>query len=83
VRPDRRHTRRVHKPAGLGARRADTLAGLSRELLDAQLDTIVLALTLVDDPAWRVHLDYLKDLRRVGEELLTDEPDPRPCRLGL
>lgn len=61
------------------------LAELVYELLDAHLDTIVLAggtpavagLRPADGlppagrtPAWAAHLDYLRDLQRVGRERL-------------
>ncbi len=40
------------------------------ELLDAHCDTIMLAGDLDADPAWVVHLDYLRGLQRVGRETL-------------
>jgi len=42
------------------------------ELLDAHVDTMRLAddVNLVTDPAWAAHLDYLRDLQRVGREAL-------------
>jgi hypothetical protein len=40
------------------------------ELLDAHVDTIRLARELDEDPAWAAHLDYLRDLQRVGREAL-------------
>jgi hypothetical protein len=42
------------------------------ELLDAHVDTMRLAddLNLGTDPAWAAHLDYLRDLQRVGREAL-------------
>jgi hypothetical protein len=42
------------------------------ELLDAHVDTMRLAddLNSATDPAWAAHLDYLRDLQRVGREAL-------------
>jgi hypothetical protein len=50
------------------------LAELLYELLDAHVDTIALAdrTRAVDraPTAWAAHLDYLRDLQRVGRERL-------------
>ena len=50
------------------------LAELVYELLDAHVDTIALAdrVNAVDraPTAWAAHLDYLRDLQRVGRERL-------------
>ena len=40
------------------------------ELLDAHVDTMRMAYDLDADPAWAAHLDYLRDLQRVGRETL-------------
>ena len=40
------------------------------ELLDAHVDTMRMAGGLESDPAWAAHLDYLRDLQRVGREAL-------------
>ena len=40
------------------------------ELLDAHVDTIRMAHELDGDPAWAAHLDYLRDLQRIGREAL-------------
>jgi hypothetical protein len=40
------------------------------ELLDAHVDTMRMAHDLDGDPAWAAHLDYLRDLQRVGRETL-------------
>jgi len=40
------------------------------ELLDAHVDTMRMARELDGDPAWAAHLDYLRDLQRVGREAL-------------
>jgi hypothetical protein len=40
------------------------------ELLDAHLDTMGMGRELDGDPAWAAHLDYLRDLQRVGREAL-------------
>jgi hypothetical protein len=47
------------------------------ELLDAHIDTIRLARELDADPAWAAHLDYLRDLQRVGREALAHSPNGR------
>ena len=46
------------------------LADLVYELLDAHGDTMQLAGEIGDTPVWAAHLDYLRDLQRVGRELL-------------
>jgi hypothetical protein len=48
----------------------DVLSGLLYELLDAHLDTITLARPLDESQQWAAHLDYLRDLQRVGREAL-------------
>jgi hypothetical protein len=40
------------------------------ELLDAHLDTMTLADDLAENQRWAAHLDYLRDLQRVGRETL-------------
>ena len=59
----------------LDANRTATISGgyvteLVYELLDAHVDTMRLAHGLDGDPAWAAHLDYLRDLQRVGREAL-------------
>jgi hypothetical protein len=44
------------------------LGTLVYELLDAHEDTMRLARPLSDDECWAAHLDYLRDLQRVGRE---------------
>jgi hypothetical protein len=44
------------------------LGTLVYELLDAHEDTMRLAGALSDDERWAAHLDYLRDLQRVGRE---------------
>jgi hypothetical protein len=46
------------------------VADLVYELLDAHVDTMRMARDLDGDPAWAAHLDYLRDLQRVGREAL-------------
>lgn len=46
------------------------LSELVYELLDAHGDTMRLAGEQTETPAWAAHLDYLRDLQRVGRELL-------------
>jgi hypothetical protein len=45
------------------------LVDLVYELLDAHGDTMRM-IGRADDPAWAAHLDYLRDLQRVGRETL-------------
>jgi hypothetical protein len=40
------------------------------ELLDAHADTTRMAAGIDDDSAWAAHLDYLRDLQRIGREAL-------------
>ncbi len=53
-----------------GSTPTDRLSGLLYELLDAHLDTIELADPLAAHESWAAHLDYLRDLQRVGREML-------------
>lgn len=46
------------------------LGSLVYELLDAHEDTMRLAEALAADQEWAAHLDYLRDLQRVGRERL-------------
>ncbi len=46
------------------------LGALIYELLDAHQDTMRLAGTLSENDSWAAHLDYLRDLQRVGRESL-------------
>ncbi len=46
------------------------LAELVYELLDAHVDTISLAGEMPVSPSWAAHLDYIRDLQRVGRERL-------------
>lgn len=48
------------------------LVGLVYELLDAHEDTAQLATDFACDPAWSTHLSYLRQLQRVGREVLAD-----------
>ena len=53
-----------------GAGPVDYLASLVYELLDAHQDTTRLAEGGADEGSWAAHLDYLRDLQRVGRERL-------------
>ena len=46
------------------------LQALVYELLDAHVDTLTLAGQLCESQGWAAHLDYLRDLQRVGRETL-------------
>jgi hypothetical protein len=48
----------------------ESLTELVYELLDAHADTARLASELDGDDGWAAHLDYLRDLQRVGREAL-------------
>jgi hypothetical protein len=46
------------------------LTALVYELLDAHADTMRIAQELDAQPGWAAHLEYLRDLQRVGREAL-------------
>jgi hypothetical protein len=52
------------------------LTALVYELLDAHGDTMRLAADLDVQPAWAAHLEYLRDLQRVGRETLAWGGEP-------
>jgi hypothetical protein len=54
----------------LGVTAEGRLSELVYELLDAHADTVSLMRDRVADPGWCAHLDYLRDLQRVGREVL-------------
>jgi hypothetical protein len=58
---------RARKEGGV---QALDLTDLCCELLDAHVDTLLLARELADDPPWQAHLEYLRDLQRLGREAL-------------
>jgi hypothetical protein len=53
-----------------GATTTNHVNRLLYELLDAHIDTIKLADGLSENQRWAAHLDYLRDLQRVGRETL-------------
>jgi hypothetical protein len=53
------------------------LAELVYELLDAHDDTVRLAQDRIGDPDWDAHVDYLRQLQRVGRETLGKATAPR------
>ena len=55
------------------------LAQLVYELLDAHDDTAQLASGFAGDPRWDAHLDYLRNLQRVGREVLACAQSPEPA----
>lgn len=52
--------------------RSERLARLVYELLDAHADTERLAHERPSRLQWGVHLSYLRDLQRVGREILAE-----------
>jgi hypothetical protein len=54
---------------------AERLTELTQELLDAHCDTVCLARDLSTAPAWLAHMQYLKDLQRVGKRTLSELAD--------
>lgn len=52
------------------AARSEQLARLIYELLDAHSDTERLTRERPTELQWRAHLSYLRDLQRVGREVL-------------
>ena len=68
----------------LDANKSAVIAGgyvteLVYELLDAHVDTMRMADELATDPAWAAHLDYLRDLQRVGREALARAASQAGC----
>jgi hypothetical protein len=60
-------------------RMSQRLTLLVNELLDAHDDTARLAADLAPDVRWEVHLGYLRDLQRLGREMLAlASTGPRP-----
>jgi hypothetical protein len=57
----------------------ERLVELAYELMDAHDDTARLAGELTTDLHWAAHLDYLRDLQRVGRELLAQVTDRAPA----
>jgi hypothetical protein len=51
----------------------EELARLVYELLDAHSDTQRLVQEQSNELQWHVHLDYLKDLQRLGREVLAQQ----------
>jgi hypothetical protein len=52
------------------AQALEQVATLVYELLDAHADTAALADELGQDSRWGAHVDYLRNLQRVGRETL-------------
>jgi hypothetical protein len=61
---------RVLRPSASQIGSDGYLTALLYELLDAHGDTMRLADELDAQPAWAAHLEYLRDLQRVGREAL-------------
>lgn len=58
------------RPTGPAQENAAALAGLAYELLDAHADTTRLVSEDASAAEWEHHLGYLRDLQRVGREVL-------------
>jgi hypothetical protein len=67
----------VLSPSGSHTSSDGYLTALVYELLDAHGDTMRLADGLEAQPAWAAHLEYLRDLQRVGRETLAWGGEPR------
>jgi hypothetical protein len=52
----------------------ELLTDLVYELLDAHCDTLCMVEGADDSAVWAAHLDYLRDLQRVGRETLARVP---------
>jgi hypothetical protein len=63
-------------PVSPAAGRAEQLARLVYELLDAHADTARLVHGPSTDFCWRAHLHYLRDLQRIGREILAQGANP-------
>ena len=61
-------------PNTTGTAATELLTDLVYELLDAHCDTICLAEQADDSVEWDAHLNYLRDLQRVGLETLARVP---------
>jgi hypothetical protein len=55
--------------------RSEQLARLAYELLDANGDTERLVYERPTELEWRAHLSYLRDLQRIGREILAEPID--------
>jgi hypothetical protein len=64
------------RASGTGEISVDRLVELVYELLDAHCDTFCFADDQTDEPGWAAHLDYLRDLQRVGHEVLAQAGAP-------
>lgn len=62
--------KKVPDMSDTGLSSVDQVTALVYELLDAHRDTSDLADGWSDDPRWAAHLDYLRDLQRIGREAL-------------
>jgi hypothetical protein len=67
----------VLRPSGSQTSSESYLTALVYELLDAHGDTMRLADGLDTQSAWAAHLEYLRDLQRVGRETLAWQGQPR------
>jgi hypothetical protein len=54
--------------AGIDGQYARTLI---YELLDAHVDTLLLASDMENEPGWSCHLTYLRDLQRIAREFVS------------
>ena len=63
-------------PSGSQTSSDSYLTALVYELLDAHGDTMRLATGLEGQPVWAAHLEYLRDLQRVGRETLAWRGEP-------
>jgi hypothetical protein len=63
-------------PVSPAAEQAERLARLVYELLDAHADTARLVHGRSTDFQWRAHLHYLRDLQRIGREILALGANP-------
>lgn len=64
------------------ADRSEQLARLVYELLDAHVDTERLVNEAPNELRWRAHLSYLRDLQRIGRELLAQPFEAIPSETG-
>jgi hypothetical protein len=62
------------------AERSKELARLAYELLDAHYDTERLVHERSSQLQWRAHLGYLRDLQRVGRQILAQQADVSAVR---
>jgi hypothetical protein len=76
-RPARTMRRSSQVTGGPAQEELGGLVALAYELLDAHADTARLVIDEASDAEWDNHLAYLRDLQRVGRELIAQAESTR------